>query len=281
MRRIPAFLMGDFRQDAAHTPQPAPDMSRSGLYLERYGTGPDMVFIHGWGLHGGLWHNVAQCFATRFTVTVIDLPGHGHSAMIDDYSLPAIASCVAEAVPRRAIWVGWSLGGLVGIEAARTRAQVSRLVLIGCSPRFVVAPDWKTAINPALLAQFASDLATDHHATLKRFLALQTHGSEHGLEELRYLRSVLLAHGAPHPAALAGGLRLLAETDLRAALATLEQPVLLVHGERDALVPAAAARSAAENLPLGRVEVIRRAGHAPFLSHPEAFISALEAFLDE
>ena len=69
-------------------------------------------------------------------------------------------------------------------------------------------------------------------------------------------------------------------TDLRPALPTLLCPTLLLMGQRDQLVPAAAGIAACEQLPDGRVQVFPRAGHAPFFSHLPAFVDALRSFLD-
>ena len=49
------------------------------LYAERLGSGPELVLVHGWGLHGGIWAGLAQRLAQRFRVTVVDLPGHAGS----------------------------------------------------------------------------------------------------------------------------------------------------------------------------------------------------------
>ena len=49
------------------------------LHVERLGSGPDLVLLHGWALHGGAWAPVAKRLAPRFRVHVVDLPGHGLS----------------------------------------------------------------------------------------------------------------------------------------------------------------------------------------------------------
>ena len=61
------------------------------LYFETSGRGRDVVLVHGWGLHGGVWARVAAALADHFTVHQVDLPGHGHSASVAPYTLPAQA----------------------------------------------------------------------------------------------------------------------------------------------------------------------------------------------
>jgi pimeloyl-[acyl-carrier protein] methyl ester esterase len=116
---------------------------------------------------------------------------------------------------------------------------------------------------------------------LQRFLALQVKGSEAARETLRQLRQELAERPAPDPAALALGLDLLRDADLRARLPELACPSLWLFGERDTLVPAAVASSIAALLPQARVQAIPRAAHAPFLSHPAATTAALLSFLWE
>jgi pimeloyl-ACP methyl ester carboxylesterase len=57
-------------------------------------------------------------------------------------------------------------------------------------------------------------------------------------------------------------------------------PVLLIHGDRDRLVPIAAARNAAAANPQWDTEFLHDVGHTPQLEAPDAVISAVERWLD-
>jgi pimeloyl-[acyl-carrier protein] methyl ester esterase len=250
------------------------------LHTETTGTGPDLVMIHGWGLHGGIWETLLPQLAPHFQVTVVDLPGHGYSTWQGQAGLPAFAGAVLASVPPRAAWLGWSLGGLVALEAALLRPErVGSLLLLASTPSFVRRDGWPSAMLPALLDTFAGDLETDFERTLNRFLALQVHGSRNAGEVLRQLRSGMLRRGQPEPAALRAGLDILRDTDLRAASTGIGLPALVLAGERDTLVPVAAATAAAALLPQGRLQVIAGAGHAPFLAAPGEIAAAIREFL--
>lgn len=250
------------------------------LHIEVRGQGPDLVLLHGWGLHGGLFRSLADRLAPHFTLHLIDLPGHGRSTMPEgDYTLDSVASYIAAQVPAHAAWLGWSLGGRVALMAALNGAEISRLILIGANPAFIQRDGWPHGMPAAELQQFADALRDDYQATLQRFLAVQSRGSEKGREELRALREELFAHGEPHPAALAGGLELLSSADLRAQLTSITQPTLVIHGERDTLAPIAAAEFTTQALPHGQLLTIPGAGHAPFISHPDQVVAALLEFL--
>lgn len=252
------------------------------LYIETHGSGPDLVMLHGWGLHGGLFGPVLAPLATHFRLHLVDLPGHGRSPMPEgDYSIETVASLVATAVPAGANWLGWSLGGRIALQAAASGAAIDKLILVGANPCFTRKPDWHHAMPEKELEQFAASLRDNYKTTLQRFLAIQSRGSERAREELRSLREALFAHGDPEPAALAGGLEILRSADLRPLLADIHQRTLVLHGERDTLAPLAAAEYTAKQLPHGRLCVIAGAGHAPFISHPDQFATAVTEFLHD
>ncbi len=250
------------------------------LYIESLGSGPDLVMLHGWGLHGGLFRPVIEPLAQQFRLHLVDLPGHGRSGVDDgDYTLSAIAEVIAKQVPHNAHWLGWSLGGRVALQAAADGHAIDRLILVGSNPCFTQKVGWPHAMPQSELLQFAEALRSDYKQTLLRFIAVQSRGSERGREELRELRAELFDHGEPDPRALAGGLEILRSIDLRPLLAAIAQTTLVMHGDRDSLAPLPAAEFTAAQLPHGELKVIKGAGHAPFISHPAAFITSLEEFI--
>jgi pimeloyl-[acyl-carrier protein] methyl ester esterase len=250
------------------------------LHAEVVGRGPPLVLLHGWGLHSGIWSTLVPRLALRFRVTSIDLPGHGHSvAPPASFGLDDVVEAVANTAPREAAWVGWSLGGQVALAAAVAGAAAGRLVLAATTPRFVAAADWPCAMAPAVLAGFAASLAEDHRRTVRNFLTLQLRGDRRAAALLAELREIIAQRPEPAAAALASGLDMLAATDLRDAARRVRQPVLVIAGERDRLTPAEAGRRLAAALPDGRFISIAGAGHAPFLSSPEAFLAAVDGFL--
>lgn len=250
------------------------------LFVTTEGAGPDLVLVHGWGLHSGVFDALAAELAQRFRVTRVDLPGHGRSAACTmSAALEKLAAQIGARVPSPAIWLGWSLGGLLAMQRAVVAPEtVQALWLIASVPRFVRGADWPHGVEPGVLQQFARDLDTDYAGTLARFLALQVRGSVEAGATLRALRARLLEHGAPTPAALHIGLELLRDTDLRAQLVAIRCPTLFLFGERDVLAPPASVDGLRECMPAARSLTIAGAGHAPFLSHRAACLAALESW---
>jgi len=251
------------------------------VVTETWGAGPDLVLLHGWGLHRGIWGRAAQLLAADFRVHLVDLPGHGeasHTRM--DADLTRVAEAVARAVPPAAAWLGWSMGGLVTIEALLAGlGEVSAAVLVAANPSYVRRAHWPQGVEEAVFIDFARRLKMDFQGTLDRFLMLETLGSDADGSSLRALRAALHAGPMPDAHTLQAGLRILRDSDYSDRLAEIRQPVLCLAGGRDRLVPAAALQRAAATIPGGQFRKISGAGHAPFIGHGEVFVSEVTHFL--
>ncbi|MGH8161657.1 MAG: alpha/beta fold hydrolase [Gammaproteobacteria bacterium] len=236
--------------------------------------------LHGWALNAAVFAPLLDDCAGRWVVTP-DLPGHGSKRNESLGRDPGVvARRLLEEAPARAIWLGWSLGGLLSLAATLAAPErVAALVLVASTPCFVARPDWPAGMPRVRLEAMAAELARDPAATVDEFLTWQVHANTHGEAALRGLRTALAKRGGASPEALADGLALLEATDYRDRLAGIELPVLVIAGGRDRLVRPAAARATVERLPAGRLAPIAEAGHAPFLSHPIAFRVALADFL--
>jgi len=250
-----------------------------GLFGETIGSGDEVVLVHGWGMSSGFMKPFGQRLCQRFRVTLIDLPGHGHSGLIGDLSLAGMSRAVLERAPRRAHWVGWSLGALVALQAAAIAPDAVRsLGLLAGTPRFVAAPDWP-GVDESVLSRFAADLQRDYDRTIARFLALQLHGMDDERELLKALRATLAGQVAPEGAALMAGLAILRDMDLRASAAALSCPVLMLLGRRDRLIPAAVGAAVSELNGRAEIRVIEGAAHIPFWTHAAVTLDVVVDFL--
>lgn len=245
-------------------------------------TRPVLALVHGWGMNARVFDALAEKLADEFEVRALDLPGHGGRDALPHNTLQSWADDLVQQLPDGTLLLGWSLGGQVAMRAALDHpGKIARLILLASTPRFVAADGWAHGMAPADLQAFGAALLTDPQATLLRFLSLQTRGMTGQKALLQSLRQTLLAAPEARAEALAGGLDMLRQTDLRSELPRLKQPVLVLHGGLDTLTPAAAGAWLAETLPAARHVEFARAAHAPHLSHGEDVAAAIRRFAHE
>jgi pimeloyl-[acyl-carrier protein] methyl ester esterase len=247
------------------------------LYVESSGVGPDLVLLHGWAMHSGIWRDVRERLAQHFRLHLVDLPGHGFSspyrADAEQGMWEHTIESVAELLPEDCILCGWSLGGQVAIEVAkREQARVKKLALISTTPCFAKRDDWQWGMEAGTLQLFTVNLKRDYKGTLNRFLTLQISGAGDTTAVLARLRKSLFERGKPDEVALEEGLQLLLVSDMRGAINSIAQPVLLIHGEKDVITHPGAARWMNEQLPHSELILLSDCGHAPFLSYPDRFV---------
>jgi pimeloyl-[acyl-carrier protein] methyl ester esterase len=256
-------------------------LAGAGLYTESSGPSDaaPLVLLHGWGMNLRVFDGLRAALAEHHRVTAIDLAGHGQSPWTAGSSPQQQLASLAAVLPRDAVLVGWSLGGQLALQlAAEPALAVRQLVLIATSPRFVCADDWPHGLPAATLRQFAAQLTHDAGRTIDDFIELQLRGSADAAAVRAALQDALRLHGDAESAALAAGLALLEGNDLRALARRIEVPVLVITGQYDRVTEAQAGQALAQLLPQAQLLKIRRAGHAPFLSHPGQVAAAMLAF---
>jgi pimeloyl-[acyl-carrier protein] methyl ester esterase len=258
----------------------------SALHAQVAGRGRDLVLLHGWGANLGVWDELTRALGRGFRVIALDLPGHGRSSWDPRATTPAaqawrVHETLAPLTTRYSL-LGWSLGGQFALDlAAAMPGAIERLVLVATTPKFLAARGWRHGLKAAALDELAVRLRADPARALAQFLRLEVRGERPrtAARVLEKLLAALAVHGSAHPEALECDLQRLRDGDLRAQLAAVRAPALVIAGGRDRITRASAARALAAALPRGHCRTLAHAAHVPFLSHPRQFASLVGGFL--
>lgn len=255
------------------------------IYTEVKGHGHNIVLLHGWGMHGGLWGSFNELLSKNFQTHAIDLPGFGFSKEVNSKftldSLTEVVENYIENIKQPVTVIGWSLGGLITQNILkRKKVVLNKIVLIATTPSFTKKEGWDNAMEQSVFDAFANDLKDDFRKTLKRFLSLQTRGSELSRDELRELNNKLNERGEPNINALEAGLQILSNIDLRSK-ENNEISTMIVLGEKDTLIPLPVKNEFEKMFPNLEQVILEKTGHAPFISNPEFCAEKIKNFINE
>jgi len=255
------------------------------VYSEVKGNGHKVVLLHGWGMHGGLWGKFNDLISNHCQTHTIDLPGFGYSKDIkNDFTLDALTEVVEEYINNLTSpvsLIGWSLGGLIALNILkRKNVTLEKVVFVATTPSFTKKQGWECAMEQSVFNDFSNDLKVDYKKTLKRFLSLQTRGSDLAREDLRELNNKLNERGEPNIKALENGLKILSEADLRSKSEN-KIPAMIVLGEKDTLVPLPVKNEFEKMFPELEQLILEKTGHAPFISNPELCAEKIKNFINE
>ena len=225
-----------------------------------------MVFWHGWGMRSTAWQTLVELLKARNTVVLPPLPGYDDTPFPTPYTAEAVTDALLSQQDAPITLCGWSLGALLAMVAAhRHPEKIERLILFSATPSFVQRENWPHAVAPHMLTEFANAIQADAETALKRFIGMFNHNDVNAKNNVRELGNFNL----PPLEVLAGGLSILRDLDLRELTASIKQPVLIIHGAHDPLMPIPAVEWLTASLPNATLKICPQAAHAPFISAPE------------
>lgn len=271
------------------------------VHVERLGSGPPMLLVHGLGASHVHWLAVAREFARRHRVHMPDLPGFGLSPLAGrSPGVRANAELLVEMLDRfrePVILVGNSMGAMLSMLAAHKRREaVSALVLVAPpAPRPPLAP------LEARLAVLFSAYTWPVLGEVTRFLFVRLHGPEGVVrnafkvccvEPDNVSRAVVEAAGrvagerplSDEVHAFLGAYRslwfyLLDGRRFDAVARAIEAPTLVIHGGQDRLIPTVVRRRLRRARSDWTYVTLPRAGHMPQLDDPVGFTSTVSSWL--
>lgn len=220
-------------------------------YYDHAGSGPALIMVHGASQDTLSWQYNLDFFAQHYSVHVLDLPGHGKSALplgganqrTEDnarYLLQFIDALGLEAP----VLMGHSMGGgIVASAAAQAKGRVRGLVLVdGASVNVVKSSGY----NPAILEMARVNPGDWFEVTFRTLMGSRT--SAERAEEIVMDARRCIPEVAFADISAFGGFR------MEQILDAIDCPVVIVEGEEDWSVPPESAR---------RVEAVLRERHVP------------------
>jgi 3-oxoadipate enol-lactonase len=255
------------------------DVNGTTIFYEIAGDGPPIVFLHGLGGTGNVWHAQRVGLAKNFKVVTLDLPGSGRSAKTERaYSIERWAEQLAGFADTIGLdkfaLVGHSMTTVLAQKFAATHGErLTALVL--CGPLTELAPPAKE-----VFAQRAKTVEQDGMiAVVDGILAgaLTPAAREGGNAALAGLyRELLLSNDSIH---YAGHIRALIAGSAKADQPKIACPTLILVGDQDGVTPLSLARPIAAAINNCRIWIIPGTAHLTMLERPAEFNAALSEFL--
>jgi pimeloyl-[acyl-carrier protein] methyl ester esterase len=250
------------------------------MHIKKIGQGKDLVLIHGWGMHSGIWEPIIDKFSNEYTLHLVDIPGMGKSHVIDPYDLNHVVEVISESLPTSFDILGWSLGSLITLKMSLMYPEkIHRMVLVGGTPCFINQIDWSHGVDIRDFNDFANKLFKNYKSTMINFYTLQLMHSKNSKLLIKKLKQIDEAENPPDVKSLQLGLDILLKNDLRDDINKIEHQTLLIVGDMDRLTPKSASMWLESHMKKGQLKVIEGASHIPFLSHPDEFFRHLDHFL--
>jgi pimeloyl-[acyl-carrier protein] methyl ester esterase len=250
------------------------------MHIKKIGQGKDLVLIHGWGMHSGIWEPIIDKFSNEYTLHLVDIPGMGKSHVIDPYDLNHVVEVISKSLPTSFDILGWSLGSLITLKMSLMYPEkIHRMVLVGGTPCFINQIDWSHGVDIRDFNDFANKLFKNYKSTMINFYTLQLMHSKNSKLLIKKLKQIDEAENPPDVKSLQLGLDILLKNDLRDDINKIEHQTLLIVGDMDRLTPKSASMWLESHMKKGQLKVIEGASHIPFLSHPDEFFRHLDRFL--
>jgi pimeloyl-ACP methyl ester carboxylesterase len=256
------------------------DTGRYRMPYYTWGSGPPLLFIHGVSDSGRSFVPPIARLSAHFRCIAYDLPdGHADGARLGRYRHDDLIDDVWALLDHlgiaRAYALGASFGSTIALRAARARPErLPRVILQGGLThrrlrRAELLLAWLGRYLPGCMARVPLYEKVLRLVNQPAFAARPPEAWQYYLDCVRRGRIAAFAHQALW----------LHKLDLRPLLAEVRQPVLLVCGDGDRVVPPAYEEVLLQGLPNAGRALIAGCGHVPSHTHPEVFSEIVRQFL--
>jgi len=248
------------------------------------------VLLHGFGTDSRVFASFGHKLSKDYDVLMVDIPGHGQTKEVfGDFAFSAYTILHALDVHLKEPYhlLGWSMGGEIALEMwkqskKRCRDErcehdhnnISSLILISSTPRFVEADDFKIGMNKAVFSKFKKGIKDDAGKTMDDFYRMIFSDNEDPSKILPSLKEQTPSHKT-----LLDCLDSFESFDERKVLPTITVPALIIAGDKDAVIDPRASMHMSQEVKGSTIKMFKGEGHAPFITHEKEVIGAICEFL--
>ena len=260
------------------------------IHFKDWGTGPAVVFSHGWPLQSDAWEDQMMFLASNgYRVIAHDRRGHGLSSQpwngndMDTYA-DDLAILINALDLKDATLVGHSTGGgeVARYIGRHGTARVAKAVLVGAvPPRMVKSDNNPNGLPMSVFDGIRSAVLADRSQFFKD-LTLPFYGyNREGAKPSQGVRDTFWAQGMQCGIKNAYDcIKQFSETDFTEDLKKIDVPTLFVHGSDDQIVPIdAAAKTAVKLVKNGTLKIYEGAPHGLPTTHKDKLNADLLEFL--
>jgi sigma-B regulation protein RsbQ len=249
------------------------------------GSGPPMLFLHGFGCDQNMWRLLAPHFSESFTCILIDLVGSGGSdlsayspakyATLEGYAAD-VCEVLAEVTAAPAICVGHSVSAMIGLLAnlGCPDAFLAQ-VMVGPSPCYINDGDYVGGFEREDIESLLETLESNYLGWSSN-MAPAIMGAPEQPELARELTSSFCR---TDPEIAKQFARVTFLSDLRHELPKLQAPTLILQCSEDLIAPRTVGEYMKKRIPDCTLQIIENVGHCPHLSAPSASTAAMEQFI--
>ncbi len=245
------------------------------------GEGLPLIFIHGFPLSRKVWEPQISGLASYARVILPDLRGHGDSdALPGPYSMDTLAEdCISLmnnlGITQPALVCGLSMGGYVAFAMYRKFADRIAGLILSATRAAGESDEGKAARETAITTAKNNGVNAIADSMLHKMFAPATYASQpdlvHRVQKMMVNTSV---NG------MVGALEAMRDRpDSTPMLSNIHKPVLILHGEKDQLIPAQKAYELHAAIPGSELVVLENAGHLLNLEKPVEYNQEIRRFL--
>lgn len=263
------------------------DIDGLGVNVERWGSGPPVVLLHGFTGSSNGWRDLAEAIGGEFEAIAIDIVGHGQTDAPEDLERYMMRRCVDDLAAtlralghERATWLGYSMGGRTALQVAVHRPDVvSALILEGATPGLATEAEREARVaSDEVLAQKIEGEGVEAFIDFWENVPLFDSQKRMPEERRRRVREGRLRNRATGLANSLRGMGTGSQEDVRDRLEGVAVPTLLITGVLDTKFTDLG-REMAQVLPNATMFTIDDAGHAAHVERPDVFASMVLEFL--